>query len=143
MSLAALEPFPAAAVPVRAAARFAQRWVVSVVTNVPGPRKPLYALGRRLREIVPYVPIGSTMRTGVSIFTYCDKVTFGVTGDRAAAADGPAASPTAWSSSRSSPAPSAPTATCHPRPMPVPVKAVRHLVSGRAALPGRPPLSDH
>ena len=34
MSLAALEPFPTAAVPVRAAARFAQRWVVSVVTNV-------------------------------------------------------------------------------------------------------------
>ena len=54
-----------------------QHWVVSVVTNVPGPRKPLYALGRRLREIVPYVPIGSTMCTGVSIFTYCDKVTFG------------------------------------------------------------------
>ena len=115
-----------------------------VAARVPGPRKPLYALGRRLREIVPYVPIGSTMCTGVSIFTYCDKVTFGVTGDRAAAADvRPAASPTAWSSSRSSPAPSAPTATGHPRPMPVPVKAVRHLVSGRAALPGRPPLTDH
>ena len=85
MSLAALEPFPTAAVPVRAAARFAQRWVVSVVTNVAGPRKPLYALGPRLREILPYVPIGSTMCTGVSIFTYCDKVTFGVTGDRATA----------------------------------------------------------
>jgi hypothetical protein len=28
-----------------------------------------------------YVPIGSTMRVGVSIFTYCDRITFGVTGD--------------------------------------------------------------
>ena len=36
---------------------------------------------------MPYVPIGSTMCTGVSIFTYCDKVTFWVTGDRADAAD--------------------------------------------------------
>ena len=36
---------------------------------------------------MPYVPIGSTMCTRVSTFTYCDKVIFGVTGDRAAAPD--------------------------------------------------------
>jgi diacylglycerol O-acyltransferase len=32
-------------------------------------------------EIIPYVPIATTLRTGVSIFTYCDQVTFGITGD--------------------------------------------------------------
>jgi diacylglycerol O-acyltransferase len=48
---------------------------------VPGPRQPLYALGRRLLEIIPYVPIATTIRTGVSIFTYCGNVTFGITGD--------------------------------------------------------------
>ena len=32
-----------------------------------------------------------------------------------------------------SPAPGAPTVTGHPRPMPAPVKAVWHLLSGRAA----------
>jgi diacylglycerol O-acyltransferase len=81
VELAGAEPFPASAVPVRAMARLAQRSVVSVTTDVPGPRAPLFMLGRRLREIVPYVPIGSTMRIGVSIFTYCDRITFGVTGD--------------------------------------------------------------
>lgn len=86
-AIAGAEPFPVSALPVRALARIPQYSVVSVATNVPGPRVPLYALGRRLREIIPYVPIGSTMRTGVSIFTYCDRITFGVTGDAAAAAD--------------------------------------------------------
>jgi diacylglycerol O-acyltransferase len=81
VALAGAEPFPASAAPVRAMARLAQRSVISVTTNVPGPRVPLFALGRRLREIIPEVPIGSTMPVGVSIFTYCDRITFGVTGD--------------------------------------------------------------
>ena len=65
----------------------AQRDVVTVTTNVPGPRQTLYAMGRRLVEIIPYVPIATTVRTGISIFTYCDSVTFGVTGDFAANPD--------------------------------------------------------
>jgi diacylglycerol O-acyltransferase len=32
-------------------------------------------------EIIPYVPIATTLRTGISIFTYCGNVTFGITGD--------------------------------------------------------------
>ena len=32
-------------------------------------------------EIIPYVPIASTVRIGVAILTYCDRLTFGVTGD--------------------------------------------------------------
>lgn len=79
--LAGQEPFPLLAPGYRLAARFPQRSVVTVVTNVPGPRRPLYALGRRLVEIIPYVPIGSTARIGVSILSYCDSVAFGVTGD--------------------------------------------------------------
>ncbi|GAA0927880.1 diacyglycerol O-acyltransferase [Kribbella koreensis] len=79
--LARREPFALIAPGYRLAARLPQRSVVTVVTNVPGPREPLYALGRRLVEIIPYVPIGSTVRTGVSILSYCDSVAFGVTGD--------------------------------------------------------------
>jgi D-serine deaminase-like pyridoxal phosphate-dependent protein len=71
----------------RLAAHLPQRSVVTVTTNVPGPRQPLYALGRRLVEIVPYVPIASTLRLGVAIFSYCGQVTFGVTGDFDGAAD--------------------------------------------------------
>ncbi len=65
----------------------AQREIVTVTTNVPGPRQTLYGMGRRLVEIIPYVPIATTVRTGISIFTYCDNVTFGVTGDFAANPD--------------------------------------------------------
>ncbi|TCC32242.1 WS/DGAT/MGAT family O-acyltransferase [Kribbella sindirgiensis] len=83
--LAKHEPFPLLAPVYRFAARFPQRSVITVVTNVPGPRQPLYALGRRLVEIIPYVPIGSTARIGVSILSYCDSVAFGVTGDFAEA----------------------------------------------------------
>ena len=30
---------------------------------------------------MPYVPIATTLRTGISVFTYCDRLTFGITGD--------------------------------------------------------------
>jgi sulfate permease, SulP family len=50
---------------------------------VPG----LAGMGRRLVEIIPYVPIATTVRIGVSIFSYCGNVTFGVTGDYAANPD--------------------------------------------------------
>jgi diacylglycerol O-acyltransferase len=60
---------------------------VTVTTNVPGPREPLYALGRELLELIPYVPIASTLRTGIAIFSYCGRITVGITGDRDAGAD--------------------------------------------------------
>jgi hypothetical protein len=44
-------------------------------------------MGRKLLEIIPYVPIAATVRTGISIFTYCGNVTFGITGDFAANPD--------------------------------------------------------
>lgn len=81
-TLARHQPFPPVSWGTRLAARLPQRQIVTVTTNVPGPRKPLYLLGRRTLEILPYVPIATRLRTGVSIFTYCDQVTFGVTGDR-------------------------------------------------------------
>jgi WS/DGAT/MGAT family acyltransferase len=85
--LAALGPFPLVATQVRLSAHLAQRSVVTTTTNVPGPRKPLYALGRRLLEIIPYVPIASRVRTGVAILTYCDRLGIGVTGDYGLAPD--------------------------------------------------------
>jgi diacylglycerol O-acyltransferase / wax synthase len=81
VSLGRYTPFPVASLAVRLAFSLPQREVVTVTTNVPGPRQPLYGLGRRLIEIIPYVPIATTLRTGISIFTYCGNVTFGITGD--------------------------------------------------------------
>ena len=65
----------------------ASREVVTVTTNVPGPAQPLYGMGRRLLEIIPYVPIAAAVRIGVAIFSYCGDLTFGITGDFATSPD--------------------------------------------------------
>ncbi len=87
VSLGRYAPFPVISRGVRLAFSLPQREIVTVTTNVPGPQQPLYGMGRKLLEIIPYVPIATTVRIGVSIFTYCGNVTFGVTGDFAANPD--------------------------------------------------------
>jgi len=86
-SLGRYSPYPLWSRWVRLVFGLPQREIVTVTTNVPGPRQPLYGMGRRLVEIIPYVPIASTVRTGIAIVTYCDTVTFGITGDFAANPD--------------------------------------------------------
>jgi WS/DGAT/MGAT family acyltransferase len=80
-------PFALASMFVRLAFSLPQHEIVTVTTNVPGPQQPLYGLGHRLVEIIPYVPIATTLRTGIAIFTYCGQVTFGITGDYATTQD--------------------------------------------------------
>ncbi len=53
----------------------------TATTNVPGPRVPLYMLGRRMVEIHPYVPIGNNIRTAIGIFSYLDQLNFGINAD--------------------------------------------------------------
>jgi WS/DGAT/MGAT family acyltransferase len=86
-SLGRYTPFPYASWLVRLGFELPQRDIVTVTTNVPGPQQPLYGMGRQIVEIIPYVPIATTLRTGVSIFTYCGRVMFGITGDFAANPD--------------------------------------------------------
>jgi len=81
VALGRYTPYPLASLFVRLAYRLPQREIVTVTTNVPGPREPLYCMGRKLLEIIPYVPIATTLRTGISILSYCDHVLFGITGD--------------------------------------------------------------
>jgi diacylglycerol O-acyltransferase / wax synthase len=71
----------------RLATRLPQHNVNTVTTNVPGPRTPLYAGGRRMLEAFPYVPLAGHVRVGVAIFSYDGACTFGVTGDYDAAPD--------------------------------------------------------
>jgi hypothetical protein len=52
-----------------------------VLTNVPGPRQPVYFAGTRVAGIIPWVPAGGSIGLGVSIFSYDGKVTVGVRGD--------------------------------------------------------------
>jgi WS/DGAT/MGAT family acyltransferase len=85
--LAGHEPFPPVASALRLVWHLPQRNITTVTTNVPGPAVPIYALGRRCMEIIPYVPIASRLRLGVSIFSYTGNLTFGVTGDYDGGAD--------------------------------------------------------
>ena len=64
-----------------------QRNVNTVTTNVPGPQYALYAVGRRMLEAFPYVPLGGNVRVGVAIFSYDGGLNFGVTGDYDTAPD--------------------------------------------------------
>ncbi|HJX43533.1 MAG TPA: wax ester/triacylglycerol synthase family O-acyltransferase [Geodermatophilus sp.] len=66
---------------VRAAAATGQMWCQAVTTNVPGPRVPLYLLGRRMVSAHPYVPIGGGTRISIGIFSYLDAMTFGINAD--------------------------------------------------------------
>jgi WS/DGAT/MGAT family acyltransferase len=87
VTLGRYTPYPLASWAVRLTYRLPQREIVTVTTNVPGPGQPLYGLGRKLLEIIPYVPIATSLRTGIAIFSYCDQVTFGLTGDYATTPD--------------------------------------------------------
>jgi WS/DGAT/MGAT family acyltransferase len=71
----------------RAAFQLPQPLVQTVTTNVPGPRFPLFVLGRKMVEAYPYVPIGDNVRISVAIFSYLDRFSFGITADYAAAPD--------------------------------------------------------
>lgn len=80
--VAGLLPPALVAATLSAAFRLPQRFVVTVATNVPGPGHPLYAAGRRLIELYPYVPIADRLRVGVAVLSYLDGLYVGVTADR-------------------------------------------------------------
>jgi WS/DGAT/MGAT family acyltransferase len=82
--------FPAAtllAAGLRAAFRIPQPLVQTVTTNVPGPRFPLFLLGRQMVKAYPYVPIGDNERISVAIYSYLDRFAFGITADYQAVPD--------------------------------------------------------
>jgi diacylglycerol O-acyltransferase / wax synthase len=64
-----------------------QRAFNLVITNVPGPRAPLYCLGRRLTELYPLVPLGANATVAVALFSYDTTIGFGIMGDYDAAPD--------------------------------------------------------
>ncbi|MEO1060993.1 MAG: wax ester/triacylglycerol synthase family O-acyltransferase [Actinomycetota bacterium] len=51
------------------------------ISNVPGPREPLYAAGSRLLEYYPCPPINDAMSLNVTCLSYLDRMYFGVAGD--------------------------------------------------------------
>jgi WS/DGAT/MGAT family acyltransferase len=53
----------------------------AVATNVPGPQQPLYLAGRKLREMMFWVPQTGSIGIGVSILSYDGEVHFGLIAD--------------------------------------------------------------
>jgi WS/DGAT/MGAT family acyltransferase len=66
---------------VRAALQAGQFWCQTVTTNVPGPRVPLYVLGKRMSSAYAYVPIAGGTRCSIGIFSYLNTMTFGLNAD--------------------------------------------------------------
>jgi len=85
--LADFAPPPVLAAALHLAFRLPQRALTTVATNVPGPRQPLYALGRRMLANYPYVPIADQLRIGIAVTSYDGRLFFGVTCDRASVPD--------------------------------------------------------
>jgi diacylglycerol O-acyltransferase / wax synthase len=54
-----------------------------VVSNVPGPQQPLYLLGRRIKEIYPFVPLSPQNHAlSIGMISYDGRIYFGLAGDR-------------------------------------------------------------
>lgn len=59
-----------------------------VVSNVPGPQVPFYLLGKRVREIYPFVPLSPQGHAlSIGVVSYDGGVFFGLAGDRGLLAD--------------------------------------------------------
>jgi diacylglycerol O-acyltransferase / wax synthase len=52
-----------------------------VVTNVPGPQRPLYLAGSRMRGVLGWAPMSGSVAMSVSIFSYDGRVSVGVMSD--------------------------------------------------------------
>jgi len=52
-----------------------------VLTNVPGPKQPLYFAGKKINNIMFWVPRSGIIGLGISIFSYDGKVTVGIASD--------------------------------------------------------------
>jgi diacylglycerol O-acyltransferase / wax synthase len=74
-------PFALTAWTVRTLTRLPQRGVVTLVTNVPGPRKRFHIMGREVIRLLPVPPIGLQLRIVIAILSYADHLAFGVTAD--------------------------------------------------------------
>jgi WS/DGAT/MGAT family acyltransferase len=55
--------------------------VSAVMTNVPGPRKPIYLAGQRLRGLMFWVPRAGDIGLGLSILSYAGEVHVGIATD--------------------------------------------------------------
>ena len=85
--LSSLNTLPPAAVSAASHLMHHQPFVNLVVTNVPGPDVPLYVLGARMLEVIPFVPLGGNLSVGVAAISYNGLFTISVLADADACPD--------------------------------------------------------
>jgi hypothetical protein len=85
--LSVLEIMPQRLIGVAARSMHRQPVLNVVVTNVPGPGVQLYALGARLLEAFPVVPLAGNLPIGVAALSYGGQLGMGVLVDPVAVPD--------------------------------------------------------
>lgn len=71
----------------RLASQYSSRLYNVLVTNVPGPPRPLYAMGARMLDMYPVVPLAGGQAVAIGITSYDGGVHYGLTADRDAMSD--------------------------------------------------------
>jgi WS/DGAT/MGAT family acyltransferase len=85
--LSAADLLPAPLVATVSALLVHQPFVNLVVTNVPGPPFPLYAMGAEMLEAFPIVPLAGNLTLGVAVLSYNGALNLEVTADATACPD--------------------------------------------------------
>ncbi|OBK99148.1 wax ester/triacylglycerol synthase family O-acyltransferase [Mycobacterium sp. 1165178.9] len=67
--------------------RLPQRAIVTLATNVPGPRRHLQMMGQTLERLLPIPPTATALHTGVAVLSYGDELVFGITTEQGDAFD--------------------------------------------------------
>ncbi|HVA05404.1 MAG TPA: wax ester/triacylglycerol synthase family O-acyltransferase [Acidimicrobiales bacterium] len=79
--LGLLEPLPQGVLAVLAGVIQHQPFFNLIVTNVPGPSIPLYALGAKMVEAFPIVPLAGNLSLGVAALSYEGQLNLGILSD--------------------------------------------------------------
>lgn len=87
INLAGIAPPTLHSLAARAATKRTDRMYNLVITNVPGPQRPLYIAGCRVREMYPVVPLTGNQALAVGLTSYNGKVFYGLNADRDAMGD--------------------------------------------------------
>ncbi|MFF0495601.1 wax ester/triacylglycerol synthase family O-acyltransferase [Nocardia aobensis] len=85
--MAGFAPASLHAMSVRAASTFAEHTFNLVITNAPGPQRPMYIGGARMLEMYPVSPLLRNQASSIGITSYDGRVFYGLNADREAMAD--------------------------------------------------------
>jgi diacylglycerol O-acyltransferase len=87
IGLVGLAPPVVHSIAARLTSQYSSRLYNVLITNVPGPPRPLYALGARMRDMFPVVPLAGGQAVAIGVTSYDGGMHYGLTADRDAMPD--------------------------------------------------------